>query len=420
MLQQEVQAENSATDEATAPQAATERAKLPIELGLVLAGRLDAVDREAVKRARQRFEEKLFEWFPEFRWRVSIIERDELTVAPREAPVAFFTQGQAERDLYKLDFVFIVTNADLTGHDEPFALAAVSRTLDLAVLSTSRIDPRTIDPSDDQEHRVASISQRFSTLLLRCLGHLNGLEPEPAANNVMWDVENVDELDGMRELTPDQIATMRENLRSIADLRIEEQTDATRGPVWRFLLRVAWTQRREIAAGVMEAAPWQFPVRLSRLTTAVVSAMLVLLMTAETWDMSMNQSGTSVIGLILAAAVGTTAYVVNRQKLLVRRHDRLMTEQIAVSNLTSILTVLCGMVTTLAALFVSTLVLGLMMFPRHLVDGWAASLDAPASLAEYLMLSGVVSALSIAIGALGAAFEDQAYFRHVIFVDEEF
>ena len=35
------------------------------------------------------------------------------------------------------------------------------------------------------------------------------------------------------------------------------------------------------------------------------------------------------------------------------------------------------------------------------------------------MLSAVVAAFGLAIGALGAAFEDQSYFRHVIFVDEE-
>ena len=96
-----------------------------------------------------------------------------------------------------------------------------------------------------------------------------------------------------------------------------------------------------------------------------------------------------------------------------------MTEQIAVSNITATLTVAGGLVATLLGLFGISLLLSSLMFPRSVVAGWAASLETRPSWSHYLLLCSVISAFSVGIGALGAAFEDQSHFRHVTFVDEE-
>ncbi|MCA9077988.1 MAG: hypothetical protein KDA93_23365 [Planctomycetaceae bacterium] len=406
---------NSTVDEAEAGS----DAKPLIEVGLVLAGSFDAIDQEASAGASRQVHERLQALFPEFRWRLMVVERAEIAADSREEPVAFFPQAQAERDLHQWDFVIVLTNADLIGHDKPYTFAAVSRTLDIAVMSTARVDPHAMDADATREVRVQRVTHRLAVLMLRCLGHLNGLDHSDDPNQLMWDAESVDDLDRGEDLTPAQITRMATNLREIADLRLEERSDGGARSHLAFVCQAGIAQRQEIIAGVMEAEPWQFPVRLSRLTTAAVSAMLVLLMTAETWDMAMSQPALSVWGLLLAAIVITTAYVVVRQQLLVRRQDQLMTEQIAVSNITATVTVLCGLLTMLLILYVTSLSLSLLLFPRTLISGWAASIDGPIQFGHHLLLSGVVSALSLSIGALGAAFEDQSYFRHVTFVDEE-
>ncbi len=390
-----------------------------IEIGLVVVGRLDPVDTRAVENARQRVKDDLRRWFPEFEWRITVVERYETVVGRREQPAALFQQGQWERDFQNWDFVLVVTSADLIGYDKPFTWAAVSRTLDLAVLSTARVDPRAVDAGVEAEARVEVVSHRLGVLILRCLAHLNGLEEVDETSNLMWEAGDPEELDEASSLTDDQISEMRGNLLEIADLRLEEQDDPGRRNSVAFLLKAAWCQRSEIVAGVLQAAPWEFPIRLSRLTTAAVSAALVLLITAEVWDMSLDQSALSVGVLALVVLTVTTTYVVSRQKLLVRRQDRLLSEQIAVSNITSVVTVLCGLICTLCCLYATCLALALLLFSRQLVHDWSAAEAGAVQTSAYLLTSGVVSALGVSIGALGAAFEDQVYFRHVIFVDKE-
>lgn len=409
-------------DPATAPDpsSTSEAANRPlIEIGLVIVGRLDPIDREAVEVARRRVADELQRRFGGFNWRLVSVAREEISTQDREQPVTFFSQGQTERDVHRWDFVLIITSADLIGHDQPFALAAVSRTLDLAVISSRRVDPHAVDTTIDRSTRVTRIANRLSVLLLRCLAHLNGLDRSPSPANLMWDADDVDELDQMHELSETQVTEMLQNLHEIADLRLEEQSEARRQPQLLFLLRAAWAQRAEIAAGVLDAQPWQFPLRLNRLTTAAASAMLVLLMTAETWEMAMSQPPRVVVGLLLAVIVVTTCYVVIRQRLLVRRRDRVMTEQIAVTNISAVLIVLCGLLTTLVGLFAMSLLLSQALFARSVVVAWAASVEEPLTFRHHLSLSAVVAGLSLCIGSLGAAFEDESYFRHVTFVDEE-
>ena len=390
-----------------------------IEMGLVLVGRFKTVERDYVDVARQKATEQLQRMFADFTWRMPLVSRVGMTVESREEPVSFLAQGLMERDANGWDFVVVLPGADLIVHDKPFVLAAVSRTLDLAVISTTRIDRESVGSTVDEESRVKQIADRIQFLILRCLGHLNGLESVALRNNLMSPIDEPPPLDLVTALTTEQTEIWHANLQAIADARLEEQPGGLRQSPAMFLVRAARAQWREIIAGVLDAKPWQFPMRLSRLTTAAVSALLVMLMTAETWDMAMSQTTTSVGVLLLTAVMSTTAYVTARQRLLVWPNDQGMTEQIAVSNLTATLTVLTGLGTSLLMLFTMTLALSMLLFPRTVVDGWTASVDERLTWSHFLLFSGVVSALSLGIGALGAAFEDESHFRHVALIDEE-
>ena len=66
-----------------------------------------------------------------------------------------------------------------------------------------------------------------------------------------------------------------------------------------------------------------------------------------------------------------------------------------------------------------TLFLSQTFFSPHLIEGWAASLDGKIYPYHFFVLASFVASLGIIIGALGASFEEQGYFRHVAYVDEE-
>lgn len=385
-------------------------------------GRLDPVDLRAVEAARARALDYLRTTFPGFRWAIPLVHRREIDASGRVEPVVLIDHGVIERDARTWDYGLVVTGAELQSYYKPFALGTPSRAVSVAVLSTLRIDPAAADAAVGEEARLEGLTQRVYALALHLLGHLAGLPNEPEDEtvpaDVMRDIHAIGDLDGREGFSAGGVRLLEEAFEDVADLRLEE-TGRARRKALAFYVSVLWRNRYDIAAAVAAIRPWQFPFRLSRLTTAAASTLIVLIITAEAWDLGMTQPPAFVAGLSVFALVATTAYTIARQGLLVRRRARRLSEQRAVSNLSIVIAVGLGMGTTYALLFGVTLGLGHLLFAPTLVAGWAASLEGAIGFGHYLVLSAFVASLGIVIGALGAAFEPQGYVRHVAFVDEE-
>lgn len=401
------------------PQPPAEGEPRLIEVGWLVVGSLDPVDREAVEQGRRRALAVLRRRFPDFDWQMPLMERRDLAQEVREEPVTLLDYGRSERDARHWDFALVITGSDLVAHEKSFALAVPSRALGVAVISTVRIDPKASDDLVEplpEEERAALMARRLSALALHLFGHLNGLEHSGPPSCVMHDPSDIHDLDAMEDYGDEEAAKLEGELADVADLRLEERA-ARRSPAG-FYLQAAWENRDDVWSAVRLARPWMFPIRLSRLTTAACSALVVLLLTAETWDLGMSQRVPIVLALATAVLLATTGYVLHRQRLLVRRARRL-TEQTVITNVSLTFTVLLGLLVTYAGLFCLVLLAARVLYPAGLVAEWAASLAAPPAVGRYLVLAGFVASLGLVIGALGASFEEENYIRHIAYVDEE-
>lgn len=391
-----------------------------VEIGVIVAGPLDEVDEAAVRLAIDQFGEFVESRFSDFRWHTSLSSRPESAASQRTAPSALLQQALEERDEQHWDFAFVITAAELESHYSNHCFAALSRPLDAAAFSLSLIDPRAIGRSDDPDVRIATIAHRLSRLMLHALGHLSGLRRDSDPNNLLSHPQSAEGLDAMEDLTDSQLQKQTAALSEIADQRLEEQPGKPSASV-SFIARSAIINAREIGQAIVAARPWQFPRRLSGLTLASVSTLVVLLLTAEAWDLALSQNGFSMTVLILISWIGTTGYVVIRQQLFVPKRSR-PSEQMVVTNLSAVGIVFAGMLLTWLVLAAAALAINSLLFGPSLIASWANSLEQSAAqidLAERLQMAVFGASLGLMIGALGASFESQHYFRHIIFVDEE-
>lgn len=386
-------------------------------MGWLVVGRLDDVDLAATDRARNRVLEELERALPGFDWRMPVVRRKDLREAIREEPVFLLDHGVGERSAKSWDFALVITGTDLVSHYRPYALGVVSRSVDVAVVSTSRIDPDG-EAELSEEERTGRLAHRIYVLVLHLFGHMNGLVHVPDRGRLMYEPCGVADLDLMESFSPGEIRQLEEELRRAADARLEEQEGAADSRL-RFYLRAAWQERSDIGRSVRDARPWLLPFHLSRLTTAALSALLILLVTAESWDLGMSQSPGFIAALSILALVVTTAYILKRQRLLVRYETGRLGEQTVIANVAITLSIALGLVVTYAGLFLLVLAVALVVFPERLVEGWAASLEGGVALSHYFVLAGFIASLGIVIGSLGASFEEQQYFRHIAYVDEE-
>ncbi|TWU08595.1 hypothetical protein [Allorhodopirellula heiligendammensis] len=396
-----------------------------IAIGVMVAGPLDFVDARAARMAVEQADQRLSELFEEFRFDFFEIRRPEMTGGSiagngRVEPSVLLQQAVEERDSRHWDFAIMLTASELVGNYSSFCFAALSRPLDAAVLSMSLIDPMALGVEANRDERVERIARRLSRLILHSIGHLSGLPQSSHPNDLMYHPPHAGALDLMAGMGTESVERQRMALAEIADQRLEE--GAGRGltkPM--FALRAAWINRKEITQAIWAARPWEFPKRLSRLTIASFSTLAILFMTAEAWDLALGQGSVRLPTLLFVSLLATTFYVVLRQQLLVRRGTR-RSEQAIVTSVSAMGIVFVGMATTWAALFVVGMVLSFFLFPSALIADWAASsISAPKDLtwSHRPQMAVFAASLGLMIGALGASFESQHYFRHIIFVDEE-
>ena len=391
-----------------------------IEIGWLLAHELSDADLETIQKARESMSAWLTEHFPRFDWRMPLVRRAGAVTQRFIEPSQLLVEGVVEREMRHWDFALVVTRGDLQSHYKPFALAVPSRAMGVAVISTVRLLPEQTEDVDAEAPPCRRVMLcRLRTLALHLLGDLNGLPHGDGEEDLMFEPASVKELDRMKNFSEQGGRQLEQELAKVGDLRLEERPASHKMGIAVFYLhalRIGW---RDIASAIVQARPWEFPFRLSRLTTAALSALLILLMTAEVWDLGMNQSPGLVALLSVGSLGGTSIYVLNRQNLLLHRGRRRLTEQKVFANISTSIVVLLGMTTTYLLLFGLAMLLGQLLFPRALVESWAASLPQTVSLGHYFIQAGFVSSLGILIGALGASFEGTPYFRHICFVDEE-
>lgn len=389
-----------------------------VEVGWILIGRMGDSDLQAAMQTREKMLSYLAEIHPEFEWRMPLTRREELVQELREGPIRLLDFGATERDIRHWDFAILVTEAPLAGNEKTMPWAALSTALGAAVISTAQIDPGPSETASSNEARIAKMSHRIEALALHCLGHLTGLEHGENSASWMFDFQTLEELDQAHRFLQEQLEPMRRSLQQIADQRLEEQSDYEQVSSLSFYVHSARRNRREILQAIKKAEPWLFPMRLSRLAFAAVSALMILLMTAESWELGMSLSPQTVSFLSVICLFVTTGYVTVQQRLLVHHLPNRIREQRVIALVSMPMVVLLGIVTTFFYLFVASLVVELTLFRQSVVESWAASVE-QIGFPQYLSLSAYIASVALVVGALGASLEDHRYFRHVALVDEE-
>lgn len=377
-----------------------------VEIGWVIEADLTDELREAAKTTVTRLESFLQDCMPMFNWIFDTLERPLERGDGRAEPVQLLDAVEIDRDTRGWDFAFVLTGRKLHGREKAQVLGMTSGIFSTALISTAFLNSRA-------SPEKGSAAKRLYALSMHLFARLNGLSPD-RSDTFMRSVNAPEDLDRMNGLNAPAIDQLTENMKDVADLRAEEMLEPEHGSI-RFYLRSIWLNRGTLPDAILRMRPWVLPLRLPRLTTAAGSALAVLLMTAESWEVAANLSAGALIVLSVLALAATSTYLLKAQRLLASRQGPLR-EQRAVSNAGTVLAIVFGMGVTYLGVFAIAYLLAVGLFGNGLLERWVGDSALPS---VRLSISGLVASLSLVIGALGASFEPYGYFRHVTQIDDE-
>ncbi len=383
------------------------RVRPKVEIGWILEGDLPDMERTAARSAAAEMKETLTLYMPQFDWIVGTIDRPSRSSRNRAEPVQLLDASEIDRDRRGWDFTIVVTARELHGREKVRALGVTAGIFATAIASTAFLK----EPSSSER----SVPPRLHALVMHLFGRLNGLAFEKSST-WMRRVEEASDLDTMVGFDETALKELSNRMAEVADVRVEEM--AGRSPSRSsFYVRSLWQNRGALPRAFLRMRPWSFPLKLRRLTTAAGSTLVVLMMTAESWEVAINLSAAVVVLLSVVAVILTSIYLINVQHLVAGREGPLR-EQRAVSNAGTVAAVVAGMIVTYASVFLAGWLLAASLFVDPLLAKWTG---VPSGDSAFLRvrLAALAACFSVVIGALGASFEPYGYFRHITQIDDE-
>ena len=183
-------------------------------------------------------------------------------------------------------------------------------------------------------------------------------------------------------------------------------------PSFRFTTRVFTGHLRLLFGMVRANRPWQLAARLSRALTAAAAAGVFALVTPDIWSLASALGGQrlTVVSVASVVAIGVTLIVGAR--LWERAADPSTRQQIVLFNIATTATVVIGVAAFYAALFVLSLLAGLLLVVPNLL---ADAISHPVTFGDYVEVAWLTSSLATVGGALGAGLESDEAVRRAAY-----
>jgi hypothetical protein len=252
---------------------------------------------------------------------------------------------------------------------------------------------------------------------LHLVGHVLGARHRDADGGVMEPFR----FEAERQSVPPVDADVERYLHRIAG-EIPAAETHPRGPGARlaFHLQSAVRNPSRILRALVNSRAPLLPLSLPKLSTAAVTPTLVIVFSAESWDVGFHL-GNVTAGLFAVVSVVVAAlYLLFAQKLTFPwRRPRLLTEHTALVNVTVFLVLLFAMVGLFVLVWSTMLIIEIVVFPPNLMSNWP-SLEEPAvGLVDLVRTGAFISTIGVLSGALAGGLESRTILSHLtLFLDK--
>jgi len=341
-------------------------------------------------------------------WRFHAEEPERLSDGGARRPAEFLDRATDRMVDGPYDVIVVVTDAPLVSSRERFVPGLASPLARVATVSTWKL----VRGSREEPARpldAPAVRWNAAALLLHLVGHVLGarhgdcgaMEPfrfDPDRRDVpRFDPAAERFLDRVAADVPEPEVTGRGRLRRLAFHGVS----------------LARNPREVVRAVILSRAPL-LPLSLPKLSTAALAPTLVIVFSAEAWDVGFHMDDVTAALFAVGSVVAAALYLLFAQNLsFPRGPHRRITEHAALVNVTVFLVLLLAMVGLFALVGGVILVIEFVVFPPNLMSNWP-SLEEPAvGTADLVRTAAFISTVGVLSGALAGGLESRAIVRNL-------
>ncbi|QLD91288.1 hypothetical protein HWV07_18760 [Natronomonas salina] len=349
-------------------------------------------------------------------WRFHLEDPARLPDHDRRRPSEFLDRATHRMVEGPYDLVVVVTDVPLVSSRERFVPGLASPLSRVAVVSTDRLRSaprgRPRRGLDDE-----AVRWNAATLLVHLVGHVLGARHRDADDGVMSRFR----FDPDRRSVPAFDADVERYLHRVAD-EIPATEATPRGPLGRLAFHAKSAVRNpgQVLQALGNSRAPLLPLSLPKLSTAAVAPTLVIVFSAESWDVGFHMSNATAALFACVSVLVAALYLLFVQNLsFPRKRHRVVTEHTALVNVTVFLVLVGAMVGLFALVWGIILVIELLVFPPNLMSNWPSLEDPAVGFVDLVRTGAFISTVGVLSGALAGGLESRTIVSHLaLFPDE--
>lgn len=346
----------------------------------------------------------------EVTWRFYLEDASNLPDHDQRRPSEFLDHATHQMVEGPYDLIVVVTDVPLVSSKEQFVPGLASPLSRVAIVSTENLRSA---PRNEPRRSLEDDAVRWNTatLVVHLVGHVLGARHRDADGGVMEPFR----FDPERRAVPPIDADIERDLHRIA-AELSAAEARPRGPIERFAFHVASAARNpgQILQALGNSRAPLLPLSLPKLSTAALAPTLVIVFSAESWDVGFHMTNVTA-ALFAAVSVLTAAlYLLFVQNLTFpRKRHQIVTEHTALVNVTVFFVLLLAMVGLFGLVWTIILVIELVVFPPNLMSNWP-SLEEPAvGFVDLVRTGAFISTVGVLSGALAGGLESRVIISHL-------
>ncbi|WP_276254499.1 hypothetical protein [Halomontanus rarus] len=343
-------------------------------------------------------------------WRFYLEDAVTLSDHDKRRPSEFLDRATHQMVEGPYDLIVVVTDVPLVSSTERFVPGLASPLSRVAIVSTNNLRDA---PRDEPRRSLEDDAVRWNTatLVVHLVGHMLGARHRDADGGVMEPFR----FDPERRAVPPIDADVERYLHRIgAELSAAEARP--RGPVERLAFHAASAARNpgQVLQALGNSRAPLLPLSLPKLSTAALAPTLVIVFSAESWDVGFHMTNTTA-ALFAAVSILTAAlYLLFVQNLsFPRKRHRVVTEHTALVNVTVFFVLLLAMVGLFGLVWAIILVIELVVFPPNLMSNWPSLEEPTVGFVDLVRTGAFISTIGVLSGALAGGLESRVIISHL-------
>lgn len=331
-------------------------------------------------------------------------------------PSAFLEEASQHMAEGPFDMVVVITDSPLVSRRKLASAGLASDVCRILVISTRQLR---VTPRGSSQYSLDAPAVRWNSasLLLHLVGHVSHLQHSARGKQDVMAPFSFREQRGP-DLTYSE--AHREQLKKRAeDLPERELRGGNLLDTFVFHLLMMGRHPLNVLRTLVRNRSILLPLSLPGLATAAVAPGLLLVFTAEIWDVGLNMGNLTATLYAILSIAGASLYLVKVQSLFLPRKDKhTVTEHLAVANGIIFLSIMMACIGLFLLVGGLMLVIQLYIFPADLIQTWPTLDQSEVSLGDQIRLASFISTVGVTTGALAGGLESRTVIQHLaLFLD---